>query len=155
MKKNKQLRHIALGGLLCLSILGAATESYADNIRVGRYLAVADSPQTDQQQLLQQQIQVRFPQQIVTIEQAMQFTLQFSGYRLENPKSMSVLVQSMLKQRLPEVDRNFGPMTLQEALTTLAGESFYLLVDPVHRLVAFKIKQKYQAVFDRAMIDQL
>lgn len=155
MSKNKQLKRVALGGLLCLSILGITTSSYADNIRVGRYLSVADSPQADQQQLLQQQIQVKFPQNILTIEQAMQFILQFSGYRLEKTSSMSVLVQSMLKQKLPEVDRNFGPMTLQDALTTLAGDTFYLLIDPVHRLVAFKIKPQYQVLFDRAMIEQL
>jgi len=153
MNKNKQLKRVALGGLLCLSIL-CITNSFADNIRVGRYLSVADAPLPDQQQLLQQQIQVRFSQKIKTVGEAMQFILKLSGYRLAYAKTMSVLVQSMLRQPLPEVDRNFGPMSLQNALITLAGNTFYLLVDPVHRLIAFKIKPEYQVIFDRAMVEQ-
>jgi type IV pili sensor histidine kinase/response regulator len=37
------------------------------------------------------------------------------------------------------VHRQIGPTTLQDALTVLAGEGWQLEVDPVHRLVSFRL----------------
>ncbi|MEE9358616.1 hypothetical protein [Candidatus Vondammii sp. HM_W22] len=39
---------------------------------------------------------------------------------------------------LPAVHRSLGPMTLRDALETLVGSAFYLVQDPVHRLIAFE-----------------
>lgn len=149
MRIKIYLKPFALGGFLCLNFFGLTINSYANSIPTGRYLSVADQALPEQQHLLQQQIQVHFPTSIKTINQAMNFLLKFSGYQLATIKEMPVSAQIMLKQPLPEVDRNFGPMTLQEALTTLAGDSFYLLVDPINRKLVFQIKPQYQALFER------
>ncbi len=39
---------------------------------------------------------------------------------------------------LPAVHRSLGPMTLRDALKTLAGPAFNLVQDPVHRLITFE-----------------
>lgn len=143
----KVLRHSALAGLLCLILLGSATTSFASNASISRYLAVAVKPQNEQQDLLQQQIQIKFPQNVLTIKQAIQFILQFSGYRLADNQAMDKPALEMLSQPLPEVDRTFGPMTLIQGLTTLSGKTFYLLVDPVHRLMAFKVRTNYHELY--------
>src|SRR3990167_2701727 len=134
MKKHVRLKHCVLGGLLCLSVLGTITTSFANKVVIGRYLSVVAKPQDDQMRLLQQQIQIKFPQNVLTLKQAIQFVLQFSGYRLCNDSELSQSVEEMLNQPLPEVDRTFGPMTLEQGLQTLAGNMFYLLVDPVNRM---------------------
>jgi len=145
---NTQLKRCALSGLLCLSLLAGATTSFANNVTVGRYLAVAEQPQSAQTKLLQQQIQIKFPQNILTVKQAVDFMLQFSGYRLVDVKQLNQPARTMLNQPIPEVDRTLDPMTLEQGLTTLAGDPFYVLIDPVHRLIGFKVKPNYRNLYN-------
>jgi conjugative transfer region protein (TIGR03748 family) len=152
MKEHKQLKRCLLSGLLCLSVLGATTTSFANNVSVGRYLSVAVKPQSDQQRLLQQQIQIKFPQNVLTIKQAVQFILQFSGYRLCDESQLSPPARRVLSQPLPEVDRTFGPMTLEQGLETLVGDDFYLLIDSVNRLVGLKIKPSYRHLYEKPIV---
>ncbi len=149
-----QLKRCILSGLLCLAILFGISASFANKVIIGRYLSVAKKPQGAQTQLLQQQIQVKFPQNILAVKQAIQFIVQFSGYHLANDQVMNKPALAMLNQSLPEVDRSFGPMTLSQGLTSLSGNLFYLLVDPVHRLIAYKIKTRYQSLYVRHNISK-
>ena len=50
-------------------------------------------------------------------------------------------------QPLPMVDRDFGPMTISQGLETLAGSHFQLLIDPVHRQIAFRLKLNLYPLF--------
>ena len=141
------LRRCALVGSVCLSVFGILSSSYAQRILVGRYVSVPVQPQHTQQDLLQQLIQIKFPKRIHTIEQALKYMLRFSGYRLVDVKKMDPSVFAILQQSLPEVDRNFGPMTLQQGLRTLLGTPFSLLIDPVHRLVSYRLKGRYEQLY--------
>ncbi|MDP1574337.1 MAG: pili assembly chaperone [Coxiellaceae bacterium] len=154
MKKHAQLKTYVLSGLLCLSVFATATSCFANNVIVGRYLSVAATPAADQKNLLQQQIQIKFPQNILTIKQAVKFILQFSGYRLCNENELDKPAKKMLSQPLPEVDRTFGPMTLKQGLQTLAGNMFYLLLDPIDRLVGFEIKPDYRHLYENTAINK-
>jgi len=147
MRKD-QLKRFALSGLLCLSILFGTSASFADNVTIGRYLAVAEKPQTAQTKLLQQQIQIKFPGSVLTVKQAVKFMLQFSGYHLVGVKQLNQPARAMLNQPIPEVDRTLDPMTLEQGLSTLASEPFYLLIDPVHRLVGYKIRPAYRYLYE-------
>ncbi len=147
MKNHQQLKRCALAGFLCLNFLSTTTTSFASTVMVGRYLSIAAIPVPSQQQLLQQQIQIKFSQNVFTVKQAIQGILQFSGYRLANTKAMGNAAKAMLNLPLPEVDRTLGPTSLEQGLMTLAGKPFYLLVDPVHRLIAYEIKPQYAALF--------
>ncbi len=152
MKNQKLLKHYTLAGLLCLSLLSGSIPIFANSISVGRYLSVTEKPKIEQQHLLQQQIQIRFPQNILTIKQAIDFLLQFSGYHLSDMRTLSPPARQMLKQPLPEIDKNFGPMTIEQGLTTFTGNSFHLLVDPVHREIAFKLKTPYLKLYEKRSI---
>jgi len=133
--------------IFLLLFASLTTASFANHLSVGRYLSVAVKPQSPQQHLLQQQIQIRFPENILTIKQAVRYALQFSGYHLADLNQMNKPAQAMLSQALPEVDRTFGPMTLEQGLMTLSGRTFSLLIDPVHRSVAYKIKSNYRELY--------
>ncbi len=158
-KMKKQLKLYTLAGLLSLCVLGTITSSFAKNfekiekieknITIGRYLSVAEKPQNGQQRLLQQQIQIKFPQDVLTIQQAIEFVLRFSGYHLANLKQMNQPARNMSNQPLPIIDKTFGPMTLEQGLITLAGNEFYLLIDPVHRLVSFQVKPSYRRLYNK------
>lgn len=136
-------------GLACASLLSTAEANVEGNVIIGRYLTVNAKPHHSQQHLLQQQIQIKFPENILTVKQAMEFMLQFSGYRLAPFNQTGRDVKAMLEQPLPEIDRTFGPVSLQEGLVTLAGGAFYLLIDPVHRLVSFEIRPRYSGLYEK------
>ena len=150
MSKYKQLKCCAVGVALGLGLIAMNSSVLGNPIAIGRYLSVADKPMLEQQHLLQQRVMIQFPKNILTLEEAVRFLLQFSGYQLVDVSSMPVSVQALLAQPLPEVDRTMGPMDLQHALTTLAGEPFYVLVDPVHRLISFKMKSLYHDLYPSA-----
>lgn len=114
---------------------------------VGRYLEVADQPLAVQSDLLMQTFQIRFPSSIHSIGDALNYLLASSGYKLANPIILPIEVQNLLPLPLPQVDRNFGPMTLQAGLLTLAGKPFGLLVDPAHHLLSFRLLKEYQSLY--------
>lgn len=138
-----RLRYLCLWLVLTTTPLLATPHS---RVTIGRYLSVAATPSPAQQHLLAQQVNVKFPASVFSIQDAIQFLLQFSGYRLATAHR-SPGVTAMLAQPLPAVDRHLSPMPLQDALITLAGSVFYLLVDPVHRLISFQLKQPYQSLY--------
>ncbi|MGH8490231.1 MAG: FimV/HubP family polar landmark protein, partial [Gammaproteobacteria bacterium] len=59
---------------------------------------------------------------------------------------------TLLGWPLPAVHRTLGPMRLDEALKTLAGPAHYLVVDPVHRLVSFELREPYQGLVQTAAL---
>ncbi len=152
MTRQQHLKRCALVGVLAFGLLGVTTASIANSVSIGRYLSVKVKPQADQERLLQQRLYAKFPQNILTLKQAIDFLLQFSGYRLVASQQMSQPVRDMLRQALPEVDKTFGPMTLIQSLETLVGAPFCVLIDPINRLVGFKVKPSYQHLYKRSVI---
>lgn len=124
--------------LLILSVSNITLAS--DTNTVGRYLSVSNKPLHEQQDLLSQIFQVHFPKEVQTIGDAMQYLLRYSGYSLVAETNQSAALKNTLKKPLPLVDRNFGPMSLKDGLSTLAGPAFILMQDPLNREVNFKLK---------------
>lgn len=116
---------------------------------VGRYLTVENQASNAQADLLQQTFQVRFPNQVKTISDAIHYLLCFSGYRLVDNTRLSKEAQAVIAQLLPSIDRQLGVMSLQDGLLTLAGQPFGLVVDPVHRLISLRLKPTYQVIYKR------
>jgi conjugative transfer region protein (TIGR03748 family) len=114
---------------------------------IGRYITVSNKPKESQVDLLLQTIQVRFPQNVQTVGDAMNYMLRLSGYSLLPVGRMSSALKSTLAKPLPAIDRDFGPMSLKEGLTTLAGPAFYLVQDPLNRMVDFRVKSQYIAIY--------
>lgn len=120
----------------------------ADLTEVGRYLTVDNKPKLAQTDLLSQTIQMRFPQNVQTVGDAMNYILRLSGYSLVPAEKMSHALTTTLSKPLPAVDRDFGPMSLKDALTTLAGPAFYLVQDPLNRMVDFRVKSQYAHLYN-------
>jgi type IV pili sensor histidine kinase/response regulator len=81
---------------------------------------------------------VRFPERIQTVGEAVRYLLQRSGYRLATADSIGPDTAALFALPLPAVHQSLGPMTLRDALETLAGPAFHLVQDPVHRLITFE-----------------
>ncbi len=110
----------------------------AKDIQVGRYSMLTTIPSPAQVDLMETTLKLRFPERIQSVGEATQYLLQRSGYRLISEDVMMPEMAALFTLPLPAVHRTLGPMTLREALATLAGPAFQLVQDPVHRLVAFE-----------------
>ena len=110
----------------------------ADDAQVGRYSVIAAVPTEAQVDLLATTLTIRFPERIQTLGESVRYLLQRSGYRLSSTASIGPDTVTLFALPLPAVHRSLGPMTLREALETLAGPAFNLVQDPIHRLITFE-----------------
>ena len=125
---------ICIAGLCTLASLNLK----ADDAQVGRYSVIAAVPTEAQADLLATTLTIRFPVRIQTLGEAVRYLLQRSGYRLAKIESIGPDTVNLFALPLPAVHRSLGPMTLRDALRTLAGPAFNLVQDPVHRLITFE-----------------
>ena len=116
----------------------ASVNLQANDSQVGRYSLLAATPTQAQAELLATTMTVRFPERIQTVGEAVRYLLQRSGYRLATAESIGPDTAALFALPLPAVHRSLGPMTLRDALETLAGPVFHLVQDPVHRLISFE-----------------
>ena len=134
--------------MVLIGMLGFSLRAHAESATlVGRYLAVPLQALPEQANLLDQTFQVRFSRDVCSVGDAIRYLLRFSGYRLVNTVLLSKTVQVLLLQPLPQVHRKLGPLSLQDGLLTLVGHPFDLVVDPVHRLVGFRLKPAFQSLY--------
>ncbi|WP_101757303.1 hypothetical protein [Oceanicoccus sp. KOV_DT_Chl] len=107
-----------------------------------RYLSVQVGPEQAQTDLLQSIIEIRIPEKITTVGEALNYLLRPYGFQLDiNPDSDEQYLLLMLA--LPEPHRGLGPMTLMEAVTTLGGHSFQALINPVKRTVRYQLREGF------------
>ena len=125
---------VCIAGLCTL----ASVNLKANDAQVGRYSVIAAVPTEAQTDLLATTLTIRFPERIQTLGEAVRYLLQRSGYRLAKIESTGPDTVTLFALPLPVVHRSLGPMTLRDALKTLAGPTFNLVQDPVHRLVTFE-----------------
>ncbi len=116
----------------------ASMNLQAKDIQVGRYSLLATTPTESQADLLAATVTVQFPERIQTVGEAVPYLLQSSGYRLATAEAIRPDTVALFELPLPAVHRSLGPMTLRDALETLAGSAFHLVQDPVHRLISFE-----------------
>lgn len=116
----------------------ASVNLQASDLQVGRYSLFSATPTEAQSELLAATVTVRLPDRIQTVGEAVRYLLHRSGYRLAAPESIGPDTAALFALPLPAAHRNLGPMTLEDALETLAGPAFHLVQDPVHRLITFE-----------------
>ena len=134
----------AMRPVLALSMVLAGTgvtvrsTAYASDVQVGRYSLLSAEPTQAQTDLLATSVTVHFPAQVQTVGESVGYLLKRSGYRLAETEALAPEAKDLLALPLPSVHRQLGPMPLRRALETLAGATFHLVQDPVHRLIAFE-----------------
>lgn len=112
-------------------------------IRQGRYTLVELIPRAGQRELQLQVISMVLPRTLqATVGDALQHVLLHSGYSLCSPKPET---QPLYALPLPAAHFDLGPMTLHDALTTLAGPAWKLSVDEVLRQVCFTLPLSAQS----------
>lgn len=125
----------AVIAVICMAI---SVNLQANDIQVGRYSLYAATPTKAQRDLLAVTTTVRFPEGIQTVGEAVRYLLERSGYRLAQTESIVPDAMVLFALPLPAVHQQLGPMTLRDALETLAGPAFNLVQDPVHRLITYE-----------------
>ncbi len=139
---SQRLSLLLVGTLISCTVLGAGL----DPVRVGRYSAIVPGPSPEQADPFALPIDTEFPYSVQTVGHALKQVLARSGYRLASLDVSCLSLPALLSWPLPAVHRTLGPMRLDEALGTLAGPAHYLVVDPVHRLVSFELREPYQGL---------
>jgi len=112
--------------------------------QVGRYSSIANVATSSQENPLLAISQFKFGARVKTVGQALWQVLQDTGYSLVAENRLPVSAREVLLKPLPVTQRELGPISVGNALRTLMGDQvFTLVVDPVHRLVTFKLKSKF------------
>lgn len=132
--------------LYVLGLLVLTAQAEAANVtQVSRYATVENKPSIAQINPLLAVQQVHFSQDIQTIGDALQFWLRYSGFHLADSNKQSESLKLILKQPLPQVNRNLGPLTVKEGLEVLVGKSVFTLVhDPLLREVNFRLNPAWR-----------
>ena len=119
-----------------LAIILVSTASFAgEMINMDRYTLSKVEATEDQKAPLKTVVTLTFSKDVGTIGEAITELLNGSGYKWA-PKADD---DSLHMLQLPSVVRTIGPIRLNDALTTIAGEAWQLRVDELHRVVWFDI----------------
>lgn len=141
--RHKIILSAIIGGAISIFMTPCIANQY-ESVHISRYITVENKPKQAQINLLSQTVQVRFPQKVRTIQEAMEYLLNFSGYSLVADSDRSLELKITLGKPLPLIDRELGAMPLKTALIVLAGSAFELLQDPINREINFCLKAKFK-----------
>ena len=133
------MSHIKHWIVLLLLALGIQVASAPNEIQVGRYSTMTTSPTDAQKDIFSTVVNIEFDTTITTVGEAMRHLLQDQGVRLAVPKSDDAPVRTLIALPLPQVHRQLGPVSLRDALETLAGPVWRLVQDPINRLLSFEL----------------
>lgn len=105
-------------------------------VRYGRYTLVELAPMAQQRDLLLQTIDVSMPEDArATVGDGLRHVLKRSGYQLCETAHAVIELYAL---PLPAAHLHLGPMTLRDALLTLAGPAWELHTDDRMRQVCFE-----------------
>ena len=136
------MRTLLLTGWLALSSVAVAME---DRALIARYAYLIPGSSHAQRHPLQVTVtQVRFPQEVANVGEALHYLLSRSGYRLDEQRSHWARA-ILMPQPLPEVHRDLGPIHLADALGVLAGDAWRLKVNPLYRTLIIEPTETWQA----------
>ena len=145
ISKNKKLLKPFFGtaAILILVTSSVTWAQSTDLIQTSRYQTVSHQLKTEQVDLLSPIIQVNFLSEVKTVGDAINHLLRYSGYSLIESKQQNQDLKNTLKKPLPLVDRDLGPVSLQQALELLIGQAFDLDVDPLNRTINFQLRAEF------------
>ena len=134
--------------IACAVIVSGSVFAASNNTVTGQFMTASNVPLAAQQSLLKQTFQVRFPESVISVGDSMKYLLQTTGFSLVQDKAAYPFAYQMMQRPLPGSDRDFGPMTVKSGLQTLAGNNFQLIIDPVHRLISYRLKPSLAAIYE-------
>jgi type IV pili sensor histidine kinase/response regulator len=133
--------------IIAILLFSLSATSQADGIyRISRYATVNPVATPEQAKPLSVVVTLDFTDQVRTVGDAIHHLLSRSGYRLADLTVSDPAMPVLLNQPLPLIHRHLGPITIENALVTLAGDAWDLVVDPVNRLVSFELLEQYRSL---------
>jgi conjugative transfer region protein (TIGR03748 family) len=131
--------------VIILSLMVGA--AYSADTQMSRYTTMKESVPIKKVDLLQQNITINFSPNVRTIDDALKQLLVNSGYQLETTASQDKYTQAMLANNLPATQRVIENASLKQSLLALTGDQFDIVVDPINRIISFKIKPTVLAIY--------
>ncbi|MFC4160722.1 PFGI-1 class ICE element type IV pilus protein PilL2 [Chitinimonas lacunae] len=120
---------------LVTDVIPTAVASSVSVVRQGRYTLVELVPEPFQRDLLAQVVTMSIPVDVdATVGDALRHALARTGYGLCEAADAAPLY----RLPLPAAHLTLGPLTLRDALLTLAGPAWTMSVDDVSRTVCFR-----------------
>ncbi len=142
LNQGVRMRRLIL--FLGLTLLASAALAVPQVVQVGRYETLRAVPSAPQKDPLLAIGCFHFGVNVKTVGQALAQVLRPTGFSLINASHLPSVAQQVLKKPLPYTQRHLGPLAIKDALRILMGEDvFTLVVDPVHRLVSFRVKSRF------------
>ncbi len=124
--------------LLCSNSFAGVNQTYPS-----RYTRIDPQATPSQHNILLYKRKRIFSRKSVrSVGQAMHVWLRGTGYKLSNMHPDQNVYQ-LLQLSLPEVHRKLGAVSIEEGLKALAGDPWELVIDPVHRMVSFRLPDAY------------
>ncbi|NYT62855.1 integrating conjugative element protein pill, pfgi-1 [Alcaligenaceae bacterium] len=118
-----------------VSVPEPAQPEYIPVLRYGRYTLVELAPMAAQRDLLLQIVDVSVPEDArASVADGLRHVLKRSGYQLCESDSV---ITELYALPLPLAHLHLGPMTLRDALLTLAGSAWDLQIDDMARQICF------------------
>ncbi|MEW8046500.1 MAG: hypothetical protein AB2805_08425 [Candidatus Thiodiazotropha sp.] len=131
--------------LIALILVSLSAISHAESIyRISRYASIDPVATHEQQNPLAVVVTVNFTDQVNTVGEANNHLLMRSGHGLADISVSDPALPILLSRPLPMIHRKLGPITLDNALITLAGMAWDLVIDPVNRLISFELLEQYR-----------
>ncbi len=130
--------------ILFTLLLLFSLDAFAVEESVGRYTITDTTATAEQRFPLIQVKSLDIPRSILTNQQAVNFVLRDTGYRVATARVRTPEDLLLMGKPLAEVCRSYTNTSLMEILNSIAGLGFTPVVDPINRLVAF------EAIYDFA-----
>jgi conjugative transfer region protein (TIGR03748 family) len=124
--------------MLLASALNSVAAPAEEFVKTDRYTVSRVGAHDDQKAPLTTVVTLSFGIDTRTLGDAIAELLKGSGYRWE----AHVDDVSLNALPLPSITRTLGPIRLDEALSTLAGQAWNLRVDELHRTVWFDLNRE-------------
>ena len=143
------MKKILLAMALATFVILTCPNSYAENIEsINRYATVSLEPTSAQKNPLVAVGSFKFKSDVITVGDAVNQVLSETGYALASSSKMENITIETLNKPLPFVDRKIGPMKIQSILLILMGDQIFdLQIDIGNRLVNFRVKPKFKAIY--------
>ena len=126
--------------------LMVSMSSSAQMIEIDRYTLMSPEPQAEELDPLSVNVELAFPPNIITVEDAVVFVLENSGWVLAVNESSDNSLSLTLDRPLPKVHRRLSFMPLRSVLQVLVGQYYVPVEDPLRRIYTFDLKDEYMGL---------
>ncbi|WP_105903539.1 hypothetical protein [Vibrio gangliei] len=124
-----------------LALLSASSFANAQNVYIEDGLSLvkvgADSRQEDP---ISNISSITFPASLITIGQAVNYSLLPTGYDLEDRTKFDPETRTVLMRKIPRTQRKFEYTTIEQVIQALVGNSFAINKDKVSRTISIEYK---------------